>query len=172
MKPFVILTLIFSSFSYLHSQTEIDYHHKSIKKTLQGYSINKLDTILYQYTIRNDNQGQFFKTDNSNNSYLYIGRVETKRTPSTPQNNYTEYFDYLIIFDKNKRIEHLKIINYQASKGQAITNKGWLKQFIGYKAFDPLVIHKDIDVVSGATLSTNALIEDIKKRSKELSIFD
>jgi Na+-translocating ferredoxin:NAD+ oxidoreductase RnfG subunit len=62
-------------------------------------------------------------------------------------------------------VVQVKVFNYQATHGQEITAKSWLKQFIGYQGQKELKVNKDIDSISGATISTYAITEDINKRS-------
>ncbi len=49
-----------------------------------------------------------------------------------------------------------------ATHGQEITARGWLKQFIGYNGSESLKVDKNIDTISGATISVYAITSDIK----------
>lgn len=46
--------------------------------------------------------------------------------------------------------------------GDGILNKSWQKQFLGKTADDPLEVRKDIDAVSGATISSKAVSAGVK----------
>ncbi len=46
--------------------------------------------------------------------------------------------------------------------GDGILNKGWQKQFLGRTLKDPLEVNKDIDAVSGATISSKAVTNGVK----------
>jgi len=71
-----------------------------------------------------------------------------------------EYFDYTILLDANLSILKVAVVDYPGDYGYEITSKGWLKQFKGYKG-EQLKYGKDIDAISGATISANSLTLDI-----------
>ena len=125
-------------------------------------SIDRMD-LMIEY--RPSQKGGYFKVfDNLNHiGYCYIGRVNSCRSggcsishDSTPAGAF-EYFDYLISMDLNKEVKSVKVYNYQATHGQEVCSKGWLKQFIGYKGNTELVVGKDIDAIAGATISVYAI---------------
>lgn len=72
-----------------------------------------------------------------------------------------EYFDYYALMNTQYSILEIKIYNYAATHGQEICSKAWLKQFKGYDGSKRLQYGKDIDAISGATISGRALTEDI-----------
>ena len=78
-----------------------------------------------------------------------------------------EYFDYMVLYDNTLNIIQVDILVYRSDHGYEIMNKGWLKQFIGSKGCD-LVYGRDIDALSGATLSAGALTTDIQRWCKVL----
>jgi hypothetical protein len=116
----------------------------------------------------------FSEKSNETLGYLYFGRVKTCRTGgcSLPGNSRTgeesEYFDYLILFNSAMTVENIQVVNYQASYGHEIAARGWLQQFRGYAGKKPLEVGKNIDAVSGATVSTQALAEDVAWKTKIL----
>jgi hypothetical protein len=72
-----------------------------------------------------------------------------------------EYFDYMVIFEPELAVSRVAVFNYQASHGQQICSKGWLRQFVGYSGTDTLKVGKDIDSISGATKSTTSITESV-----------
>jgi Na+-translocating ferredoxin:NAD+ oxidoreductase RnfG subunit len=80
----------------------------------------------------------------------------------------SEYFDYFVVFDGNLSIQQVKVYNYQATHGQEVTNKGWLKQFQGYNGERQLNVGKNIDAISGATVSVYAITNDIQEKTQLL----
>ncbi|MGC9354619.1 MAG: FMN-binding protein [Mariniphaga sp.] len=107
--------------------------------------------------------------------YLHFGRVKTCRAGgcSLPGNSASqdidgEYFDYFILYNTDFSIETVKIYNYQASYGHEITARGWLKQFEGFAGKSSLDVGKNIDAISGATVSVYAITEDVKWKTKLL----
>ena len=73
-----------------------------------------------------------------------------------------DYFDYLLAFDADISVLGLTIITYRSSHGAAICQKKWLSQFKGYSG-EELRLGKEIDAVSGATISATALIQDLHR---------
>ncbi len=107
--------------------------------------------------------------------YLHLGKVNTCRAGgcSGPENPAAsdlngEYFDYLIIFNRALAVETIQIFNYQASYGHEIASRGWLKQFQGFSGEKSLEPGKDIDIISGATVSVHAITEDVQWKTKLL----
>jgi len=73
-----------------------------------------------------------------------------------------EYFDYFFVTDTLGKVLNVKVYNYRATHGHEIMSRGWLRQFIGYSGKEKLLYGKDIEAISGATVSVNAIIEDIQ----------
>lgn len=72
-----------------------------------------------------------------------------------------EFFDYFIITDMNMQVLKVNVYNYQATQGHEVMSKGWLRQFIGFSGKEKLVYGKDIEAISGATVSAVAITDDI-----------
>jgi Na+-translocating ferredoxin:NAD+ oxidoreductase RnfG subunit len=89
---------------------------------------------------------------------------------NTPANMDSEYFDYYIFFDSAKTVKQVEVFNYQATHGYEITAKGWLKQFTGFSGKDSLVVNKDIDGISGATISVYAITSDVQEKTRMLKL--
>ncbi len=182
MRFFIAFFLIISS-SVLFSQSDIDYNNKSLFNKLQKLNNNNdihlkeiiiRDSILKKYRIH----GKYFFISDSiftnQIKYVYIGRVNSCRTGGcsisrkvqTDENH--EYFDYFILYDSAFTIKLIKVFNYQATYGQEVRVKGWLKQFIGYNGNNDLQVGKDVDAISGATISVLGITFDIQVRTKIL----
>ena len=74
-----------------------------------------------------------------------------------------EFFMYFVITDSEYRVIHVEVFNYQATKGHEIMSRSWLRQFNGYEDGKSLIFDKDIDGISGATLSARAITADVEK---------
>ena len=57
-----------------------------------------------------------------------------------------------------------------ATHGQEVMNKGWLGQFEGYRYGKRLRYGKNIDAVTGATISANNILKEIKKITEIINI--
>ena len=78
-----------------------------------------------------------------------------------------DWFDFIVIYNQDLLIEKVEIIVYREDHGLEITNKSWLAQFRG-KTGCEADYGKDIDAVSGATLSANSLMSAISEICWEL----
>lgn len=159
-------------------QDGIDYQHKAIEKVLSKDDISGLteipvaDSIKQRYGIH----GKFFevRSEDSPYHYMYTGRVNSCRTGGCslssrlPGEGESEYFDYFILFDQEKTVRLVRVFNYQATHGHGITARGWLKQFAGHDGSVPLQVDKNIDAISGATISVHAIVYDLNLKTKFL----
>ena len=106
--------------------------------------------------------------------YVYVGRVNTCRTGGCSITAYEdleqtkEFFDYYILYSATATIRNVKIFNYQSTHGQEVTAKSWLKQFANYNGKEPLVVGRNVDAISGATISVDATSFDIECKTKIL----
>ena len=176
----VIFTLIFGCLAIAAiAQTDVDLKPKALLKVLQKENIDdfsKIAEIPFKTGDQSLIQGKFFQI-NSNVSqfkYIYTGRVNSCRAggcsisvkPSSTGES--EYFDYFILFDQHKTVRYVKVFNYQATHGQEITARGWLKQFNGHDSNNSLRVDKNIDAIAGATISVHAITDDIQSKTKLL----
>jgi Na+-translocating ferredoxin:NAD+ oxidoreductase RnfG subunit len=112
---------------------------------------------------------------NEHAGFVYLGRVNSCRaggcdiSGANHNNETSEYFDFIILFDTNARIKVVKVINYQATHGQEIASKGWLKQFVGFDGDSEKQVGKDVDAISGATISVYAITYRVNESSRRLA---
>lgn len=167
------------------SQGEIDYKDRSMLRKLKR---NDISTDLQPMAVSPDVSGQdttrgrFFMShaqkNVSQNKYIYVGRVHSCRAGgcSSPgmgsfQGN-SEYFDYIIVFNAEKKVELVRVFNYQATHGYEITARGWLRQFNGYEGSKDLALNKNIDGLTGATISAEGITKDVERVSGILRSLD
>jgi len=174
----MLLFLILPAFS----QTDIDYGHKTLVKVLRKAEIQDLKTLKEMVFSGSTSSippinGKYFEIETENTrhyKYLYVGRVNSCRAGGCSISNNlskdlsSEYFDYFMLFDKNLKVQYVKVFNYQATHGQEITARGWLKQFVGFDENKEISVGKNIDAISGATISSNAITDDISHKTKFL----
>jgi hypothetical protein len=182
----IIFILIFGLTALLHeslSEEEIDFNPKLLHKELDKLSSSdfRLNEIQLQDSV-GDNiklNGKFFTIAcKGDMKYItYIGRVQCCRAGgcSNIEENDTEfeneYFDYFILFDLQKRVITIRVFNYAATHGQEIMAKGWLNQFIGFDGTKTLRVGKEIDSISGATISVNGINDDVRRKTLLLKSF-
>lgn len=120
--------------------------------------------------------GKFFtvQTTDKVKGYAYIGRVNSCRAGgcAAPRllvtGEESEYFDYFTLYDSLKSVLLVKVYNYQATHGQEITARGWLRQFKGYNGSAELEVGRQVDAISGATISVFGIVEDVREKTKLL----
>jgi hypothetical protein len=136
-------------------------------------AIDLPDSILRTQEVN----GKFFRIiSNEKLLYtIYIGRVNSCRTGgcSFPQadgeRSEYEFFDYFLLFDPDSRVVSVRVFNYEATHGQEITAKGWLKKFYGYDRTKNLRVGKEVDSISGATISVYGIVNDIRHKTMILN---
>ncbi len=160
-------------------QNEIDYQNKRLINSLKKNGIvefSQLEELGYNSKINPEIQGKFFRNNSkvSDVKYVFVGRVNSCRaggcsiSGNTTLNAESEYFDYFIFFDSAKTVKLVEVYNYAATHGYEITAKGWLKQFVGFSAKDTLEVNKEIDGISGATVSVYAITCDVQHKTQLL----
>jgi len=158
----------------------VDYNHRKIGKEIaKTFDIGDDEFILDQINIdpaligEKEKFGRFYNIikEQANSGYLYVGRVNTCPAggcdDGDPNGESYEYFDYLLIFNSSVAVEKVAVFNYQATHGQEICAKGWLKQFVGFSGNKTLKVGRNIDSISVETRSTNSITADII-RTREL----
>ncbi|MFK5959141.1 MAG: FMN-binding protein [Lutibacter sp.] len=163
-----ILFLVVTSFI-----TISDRVHKLIQKEIKAvFSIenftsepiiisnNKLNKIL---PLKID-ETNFFKINSEANffGYYYLGKAYGK----------ADYFDFIVIFNKNLIVSKVKILVYREDHGGEVGSKRWLKQFIGVTKEQQLKYQKDIAAISGATISAKSMTNEINKLLKTVGILN
>lgn len=174
----ILLIWLLSNFISSFPDQEIDFNPRLLQKEVTSIFGEKA----YQMTelpIGNgsvkDSQvnGKFFsfKIGGDETIIVYVGRVNSCRSGGCSNQSdpgidlQYEYFDYFIIFDALKKVRVVRVFNYEATHGQEVTIKKWLDQFAGYDGNEPLRVGREIDSISGATISVSEIVADIKEKT-------
>lgn|GEM_PF-153572 len=72
---------------------------------------------------------------------------------------------FMVLFDKEGKILNSFVLKYREPVGGEISHTSWNRQFTGYTPDSSFVVGMDIDGISGATISVNALTRGIHKLS-------
>jgi len=83
----------------------------------------------------------------------YLDNVKGKSQPIT----------YAVFFDSQGIVEESHIIKYREPIGGEVSNQYWLNQFFGKSWESDYKIGPDIDGISGATISVNAVTRGIHR---------
>ena len=82
-----------------------------------------------------------------------------------------DYFDFLVLYDENKEVVHLEILQYRSSHGYQIDSKRWLSNFIGSSSRDTIKKGQQINGITGATMSVDGLIRKINEIAEMIGEF-
>jgi hypothetical protein len=172
----VAFYVILTSASFAGNQ--IDYQNKRLLNNLKKNDIpdfSKLEEIELAAELFMSNNGKYFEVKSSESTvkYVFVGRVNSCRAGGcdegmSDESLESEYFDYYIFFDASKTVRFVEVFNYQATHGYEVTAKGWLKQFVGFAGNDTLIVNKNIDGISGATISVHAITLDVQEKTRVL----
>ncbi len=80
-------------------------------------------------------------------------------------------FYYLIYFTEDKEVDWIRVTGYFSNHGGQITSKRWLQQFKGF-AGGILNYGKDVQAISGATISGNSITDGIKEITTQMQNCD
>lgn len=92
-----------------------------------------------------------------------LGYVYFTEAPSKMMN-----FIHMTIFDENLKVHNVDVLRYPENYGSEICSKRFLKQFIGKYNGEDCEYSKNIDGISGATISSKSIILSVKKQSKNI----
>lgn len=83
----------------------------------------------------------------------YLDHVKGKSQPIT----------FAVFYDALGTVQQTHIIKYREPIGGEVGNIHWLKQFLGRSTISAYKVGKDIDGISGATISVNAVTRGIHR---------
>lgn len=86
-----------------------------------------------------------------------IGIVETTSTKGK-----FDKFDFMVLYNPDKTINKVRVLIYREDHGGEIGSKRWLKQFVGKSIKNSNTLNREVDGISGATISCNAITQEIK----------
>lgn len=166
----------------------INFNPKPLQKNLQKVwdkdeiELREIDVPDSLYNDILLDKGKIYQT-NSNGmrlGFAYVGRIYSCRAGGCGMDDQVvemisidedfEYFDYFIIFDEVLKVKKIRVYNYQATHGHEVAGKGWLKQFVGFQGEEKLEYGKNIDSISGATISANAITYNVQELYRYLDL--
>jgi Na+-translocating ferredoxin:NAD+ oxidoreductase RnfG subunit len=75
----------------------------------------------------------------------------------------TEPITFMVVLNRDGMVRSVNLLVYRETQGHEIANPQWRKQFEGKSLSDPLRLKKDIDSITGATMSSRAVTKGVKK---------
>lgn len=152
MKKIIYITFCLLLMSFIKSDRIDKKTNKILFKTFEEIEFIKTP-LLVQSTNKDE---KWYKIiEKSTNETL--GFAET-----TTAFGKFDKFDFLVLYNPNKTIKKVRVLIYREDHGGEIGNKRWLRQFEGKSIKNVKSLYRDIDGISGATLSCNAITKEIK----------
>ena len=74
-----------------------------------------------------------------------------------------EFITYALGLNTDGSVKQIEILDYRESYGYEIRNQNWRRQFIGKTMADPLRLDRDIQNISGATLSCRHITDGVRR---------
>jgi hypothetical protein len=87
------------------------------------------------------------------NGYFFVDAVVGKH----------DLIDYAVALTVEGKVRQIEILEYREAYGGEVRNAHWRAQFVGRRPGDPVRIGKDIQSISGATLSCQHLTDGIRR---------
>jgi Na+-translocating ferredoxin:NAD+ oxidoreductase RnfG subunit len=70
---------------------------------------------------------------------------------------------YAVALDSNGRVREIEVLEYREAYGGEVRNARWRAQFVGRRFGDPVQVGRDIQNLSGATLSCQHLTDGVRR---------
>ena len=114
---------------------------------------NKVENQVKQKFYRDKLYYWTISQDDTTIAYAFLDNVIGKSMPIT----------FLVILNINGNIINTNVIKYREAYGGEVGNKGWLQQFLYRNNNSSYNIGKDINGISGATISVKSMSRGIQK---------
>ncbi len=165
MRKIVLLLLCLLTFNlFLQAGNYPRSVQKRIDKTLMKL-FKKKDIVLNEIEISTDISSIYSSLRGVKVSVLKSGDLNLGYACFTSSKGKNDYFDYMVIFDTDLSVKLVKVLIYRSTYGGEIMSRSWLKQFIGKREGKSMEMDKDIDSISGATLSAPSITDGVKDLS-------
>ncbi len=164
LKKITIIQILFLAIIFageIKDQTETylkNYFDKEVNLEVEKYFL----PLKIRRNLENQVQQRFYtdfvylysvKENDKIIAYAILDNVLGKVQPIT----------FLVIYDMDFSIKETKIIKYREEHGSEVQNDEWRRQFLGKTPDSKFQLDKDIDGISGATISVKSLIKGVKK---------
>ncbi len=79
-------------------------------------------------------------------------------------------FKIRVFLDSHLIVKRANVISYPWERGRDVRRRAFTNQFEGKGPEDPIEIGKDIDAITGATISCQAMVEGVREAIKSLRL--
>ena len=97
------------------------------------------------------------------NNTKTIGYIYVDQAPSMKN-----VFDYAVVFTPELVIKNTKVLIYREQHGRQIGAKRWLQQFFDMNTSDRPILGKEVDGITGATISATSMTRAIHDLLKDI----
>jgi len=144
---------------------------KNLDRFFDKEAYHRQEIRLHDSILNGTNSFIYFVENNSKskNAYLVvtiangckIGGCDVEHE----QDEEFEQFYIYSLFNSKAELLEVKIIDYPSEHGYEVTSKWWLKRFVKYQ-HESYSYGKNIDAISGATISVKSMIREISYLQK------
>ena len=134
--------------------------NKEIRSNYPSIIIEKISIDTIDHNIGSNNGYKFYSY------YLEHNNTKVGTIFYTQALGRFDLFDFLVIFNNESVIKKVKVIQYLSPHGGEISSKGFLKQFLNKPDAEDYRYLKEINGISGATISGNAITKEINRLHK------
>jgi len=150
MTKHLLIFLCIISINTFPVDSFLDVHGKQVIKELGKWSEDFRD-LEHLKTVNNREYYKIIYAQEKDSAILVLSEAQGR----------FDKFDLMTVIVSG-RIDLIRILKYRSEYGSEVTNKKWLAQF--YTKPDSIfVFRKNIDAISGATFSSQGLIEEINQ---------
>lgn len=159
MIKLICILYFMAGFSLLHSQGSI--LTKKEKKEASRIFSGELEAEPVDLSGHNLSLDSLLKEGDRLFKFVQDEKVAGYMLGSSAKGRY-ENFDYIVFYNPELAVLGVKVTVYRSTHGAAICQSKWLGQFQGYEGGE-LVLGRDIDAISGASISARSMVEDIQR---------
>ena len=140
------------TFMSIQDAQKLMFPNAKLTKLPVTFTDAQLDVIRDRSGVREPEKGdQIWHTPNG--GWFMIQQVVGKH----------EMITYAIGINPDGSVKHIEILEYVESYGYEVAEQSWLKQFYGKNVANNFKLGKDVDSISGATLSCKHLADGVKR---------
>ena len=157
------MVLFFTSYSWAAELLSLKDYLKSELSTSA-----KMGKETFPLTAEQKKELQAIAPDASDESItFYYGRSDSgvmeKACTVLPQKGKEGPLSVGVCYDSAGLVQSVKILSHEEERGKGIESSSFLKQFNGKKVSDAYIVGKDVDGITGATWSSKAMAEVLRK---------
>jgi hypothetical protein len=158
IKLILLVCFLLGSIQQVYCQSDCTLQRKEVKVISSFFNANTTAEPVVVSPVIVSNP-EIFYPDDCIYAITESGNLKGYLISTHAKGRY-DYFDYSIIFSEELVLLHIFVTVYRSDHGAAICQKHWLSQFEGYNG-GILMIGKDIDAVSGGTISAHAIVDGV-----------